>query len=76
MLENKVTQALYDDGIMSALFKAGFIGAKAFLYRDIYLWVDVQMKARPISKNKAMFEATLKFNVSEDTIKRAIKSFK
>lgn len=75
-MDQKVTITLFDDGTMTALFRAGFIGTKPFLYRDIYLWVDAQVKTRNISKNKAVLEAEIKFNKTEATIWSALKSFK
>lgn len=75
-MDQKVTLTLFDEGIMSALYKAGFIGVKAFKYRDIYLWVDTQMKVRGVNKNQAVLEAEIKFNVSEQTVWNALKSFK
>ena len=74
-MDKKVTQALFDEGTMAALVKAGFISAKAFLYRDIYLWVDAQIKTRNITKNKAVDEAEIKFNVSDRTVWSALKRF-
>lgn len=74
-MDSKVTLTLFDDGIMSALYKAGFIGVKAFLYRDIYLWVDTQVKVRKITKTQAVLEAEVKFDRSEATIWNALKSF-
>lgn len=75
MIEQKVTLTLFDDGIMSALYKAGFIGVKAFLYRDIYLWVDTQITVRKISKTQAVLEAEVKFDRGRAAIWRALKSF-
>lgn len=75
-MDRKVLKTLFDDGIMSALYKAGFISSKAFRDRDIHLWVDAQVKTRNVSKYKAIIEASYKFKVSEDTVKRAVKAFK
>lgn len=75
MIDQKVTLTLFDDGIMSALYKAGFIGTKPFLYRDIYLWVDLQVKVRGISKTQAVLEAEVKFDKCEKTVWNALKSF-
>lgn len=73
---DKVRSVLYDDEIMQGLFKAGFISATAFLYRDIYLWVSTQMKVRSISKHKAMIEATDKFKLHYNTVDKAFNKFK
>lgn len=74
-MERRLLLTFFDDGLMSALYKAGFIGVKAFLYRDIYLWVDAQVKIRKISKTQAVLEAEIKFDRSEATIWNALKSF-
>ena len=66
---------LFNNGTMTELYKCGFMGTKPFLYRDIYLWIDAQIKARSITKSNAILEAMDKFSVSEKTIKRALKSF-
>ena len=71
----KTANALFDEGIFSELFKAGFITAKVFTYREIYLWVQAQMKIRSITKNQAVLEAEVKFNKDERTIWRALNSF-
>lgn len=75
MISKKLATALFDEGTMTALYKAGFIGTKPFLYRDIYLWVDVQVKTRNISLRNAVMEATEKFGKCERTIWYALKSF-
>lgn len=75
MMDKQVTLTLFDEGIMSALYKAGFIGPKVFEYRDIYMWVDVQIKVRGISKTQAALEAEVKFNKGRTAIWRALKSF-
>ena len=71
----QLANTLFDDGVFSALYKAGFITAKIFTYREIYLWVEAQMKTRGISKNQAVLEAEAKFNKDERTIWRALNSF-
>ena len=71
----KIANALFDDGIFSEMYKAGFITAKIFTYREIYLWVQAQMKIRGITKNQAVLEAGGKFNKDERTIWRALNSF-
>jgi hypothetical protein len=57
------------------MYKAGFIAAEIFTYREIYLWVQAQMKIRSITKNQAALEAGGKFNKGERTIWRALNSF-
>jgi hypothetical protein len=70
-----LANTLFDDGIFSAMYKAGFITAKVFTYREIYLWVQAQIKTRGLTKNQAVLEAEIKFNKDERTIWRALNSF-
>ena len=71
----KLANTLFDDGIFSEMYKAGFITAKIFTYREIYLWVQAQMKTRNITKHQAVLEAGGKFNKDERTIWRALNCF-
>jgi len=71
----KMANTLFDDGIFSEMYKAGFITAKIFTYREIYLWVQAQIKTRGVTKNQAVLEAGGKFNKDERTIWRALNSF-
>jgi hypothetical protein len=71
----KLANTLFDDGIFSELFRAGFITAKVFLYREIYLWVNAQMQTRGLSKRQSVLEASIKFDKDERTIWRALESF-
>lgn len=71
----KLANALFDDGIFSELFKAGFITAKVFVYREIYLWVHAQIQTRGLSKRQSVLEASIKFDKDERTIWRALESF-
>jgi hypothetical protein len=57
----KLANTLFNDGIFSEMYKAGFITAKIFTYREIYLWVQAQMKIRGITKNQAVLEAGGKY---------------
>ena len=70
-----IANQLFDQGIFAELYKAGFINAKLFTYREIYLWVHAQMQTRGLSKNQAVLEAEVKFNKDERTIWRALNSF-
>ena len=70
-----LANTLFDDGIFSAMYKAGFITSKVFLYREIYLWVQAQLQTRNITKHKAVLEAEVKFQKDERTIWRALNSF-
>ena len=66
---------LFEEGTFTAMYKAGFITYKVFLYREIYLWVQAQIKTRHITKSHAVTEAQGKFNKDERTIWRALNSF-
>jgi len=66
---------LFDNGIFSELYKAGFITSKVFIYREIYLWVQAQMQTRGITKRQAVLEAEITFSKDERTIWRALNSF-
>ncbi|HEY4326387.1 MAG TPA: hypothetical protein VGN20_20550 [Mucilaginibacter sp.] len=66
---------LFDDGTLTEMFKAGFISDKIFTYREIYLWVDAQCRARNISQEKAVLEASVFFDKSRTTIYKAIYIF-
>ena len=74
-MDIKVANALFDDGTFTEMYKAGFISEKVFIYREIFLWVDAQVKTRKISKNKAVLEAEILFQKDERTIWKAVKSF-
>lgn len=71
----KLANTLFDEGIFSAMYKAGFITDKVFLYREVYLWVNAQIQTRGIKKNQAVLEAEVKFMKDERTIWRALNSF-
>ncbi len=47
-----LANTIFDDGIFSELYKAGFIPSKIFTYGQIYLWVQAQMKIRGITKTR------------------------
>ena len=71
----KIANTLFDDGVFSAMYKAGFITTKVFIYREIYLWVEAQLKTRGLSKSQAVLEAGFKFMKDERTVWRALNSF-
>jgi hypothetical protein len=71
----KLANTLFDDGIFSALYKAGFITTKVFIYREIYLWVQAQMQTRSLTKRQVVLEAGGKFDKDERTVWRALNSF-
>ena len=64
----KLANTLFNDGVFSAMYKAGFITTKVFTYREIYLWIHAQLKTRKISKRQAVLEAGGKFQKDERTI--------
>lgn len=74
-MDIKIANALFDNGTLTELYKAGFISEKIFTYREIFLWIDMQIKTRNISKNQAVLEAEIKFRKEETTIWRAVRSF-
>jgi hypothetical protein len=74
-MDIQIANTLFDEGIFSAMYKAGFITTKVFLYREIYLWVNAQQQIRGISKNQAVLEAEIKFGKDERTIWRALNCF-
>ena len=74
-MDIQLANALFDDGVFAALYKAGFITNKVFAYRELYLWVQAQMKTRGISKRQAVLEAEIKFRKDERTVWRALNSF-
>ncbi len=67
--------ALFNQGIFTELYKAGFINTKLFTYREIYLWIHAQIQTRGLNKRQAVLEAELKFEKDERTIWRALNSF-
>ena len=71
----QLANTLFDDGVFSAMYKAGFITTKVFTYREIYLWVNVQVQTRGLTKNQAVLEAEVKFDKDERTIWRALNCF-
>jgi len=71
----KLANTLFDDGIFSAMYKAGFITTKVFLYREIYLWINAQLQTRAVTKRQAVLEASGKFDKDERTVWRALNCF-
>lgn len=70
-----LANTLFNDGIFSEMYKAGFITDKVFTYREMYLWVHAQTKTRDLTKNQAVLEAAGKFNRDERTVWRALNCF-
>ncbi|WP_342644633.1 hypothetical protein [Mucilaginibacter sp. CSA2-8R] len=71
----QTANSLFDNGTLADLYKAGFLSEKIFLYREIYLWINAQIFARGISKNRAVFEAQEFFDRDQRTIWRALNNF-
>jgi hypothetical protein len=71
----QTANSLFDEGTFSAMYKAGFITTKVFIYREIYLWIQAQLKTRNLSKRQAVLEAEVKFMKDQRTIWRALNSF-
>jgi len=71
----KLANTLFNDGIFSEMYKAGFLSDKIFLYREIYLWINAQLQTRAINKYQAVLEAEIKFDKDKRTIWRALNSF-
>ena len=71
----QTANTLFDEGILTAMYKAGLINTKVFTYREIYLWVNAQLQTRGITKNQAVLEAEVKFDKDERTIWRAMNCF-
>jgi hypothetical protein len=74
-MDIQLANILFDNGVFSAMYKAGFITSKIFTYREIYLWVHAQVKVRGVTKNQAVLEAEVKFGKDERTIWRALNCF-
>ena len=74
-MDIKIANALFDDGTFTAMYKAGWISEKVFIDREIYLYVDMLMRTRNISKYKAAQIAADKFECDITTIYRSVKKF-
>lgn len=71
----ELVNELFERGILTDLYKHGFVGFKIFEYRNIFQWVYAQMTTRHITKNQAVIEAGLKYGKNERTIWRALNCF-
>jgi hypothetical protein len=74
-MDINLANALFNDGVFSELYKAGFLQEKIFTYRDIYLWIQAQMQTRGLTKYQAVLEAEVKFNKDKRTVWRALNCF-
>jgi hypothetical protein len=75
IMDINLANALFDDGVFSELYKAGFLHDKIFAYRDIYLWVQAQIQTRGLTKYQAVLEAEVKFKKDKRTVWRALSCF-
>lgn len=75
-MDIKKANRLHKIGVLTSLYKAGFISVRVFTWLEITNWVNLQMEERSINKKKAVMEAKKKFRHSERTIYRALNSFK
>ncbi|WP_345948272.1 hypothetical protein ABDD95_15590 [Mucilaginibacter sp. PAMB04274] len=71
----QTANALFNDGTFLDMYKAGFITEKIFIYREIFLWIQLQIETRNISLRKAVLEAEVKFDKGNRTVWRAYYSF-
>lgn len=74
-MDEKLKLLLFNNGVMSEMYKAGLIGTKPFFYRDVYLWVDMQMKVKGVCKTAAVTMASEKFDCNEKTVWNALRAF-
>lgn len=70
-----IANKLFDSGVLSDMYKAGWITDQFFTDREIYLFVDLQKKTKNLSKYKACLEASIKFGRDVSTIYRRLKVF-
>lgn len=70
----QLLNTLFETGVYDQLYKAGLVSAKLSSYRDIYLYVDAQIKTRGIGKEAAVVEASVIFKVGRATVYRALSS--
>jgi hypothetical protein len=71
----QLANTLFNDGVFSEMYKAGFLTDKIFIYREMYLWVNAQMKTRNLTKHQAVLETAGKFDRDERTVWRALNCF-
>lgn len=70
----QLLNTLFETGVYDQLYKAGLVSAKLSSYRDIYLYVDAQIKTRGIGKEQAALEAEVIFKISRRTVYRALSA--
>lgn len=74
-MDIQTANALFNNGTLMEMYKAGFIADKVFIYREIFLWVHAQIQTRNLNKYQAVLEAEIKFDKDKRTIWRALNSF-
>lgn len=70
----EIINELDKQGKLRQLIKAGFFPCKIFTHRDIYYYVDAQIKSG-ISKAEAVKQAGVQFDTTNRTIYRVLNSF-
>lgn len=68
----QLLNSLFENGLYDELYKCGFISPKLSEYRDIYLYVDAQMKTRGIGKEAAATNAQVQFNCGRTKVYKAL----
>lgn len=63
---------LFESGLFAKLHKAGLMPSKISTYRDYYLYVDAQMRAKHINKTAAVKECAVFYQIDERAVWRAI----
>ena len=74
-MDTQLQNFVFDDLFFVNAYKRGWITHKFFSQREIYMWVDAQVKLRKITRYKAALEAEVKFGKGIATIFRALKAF-
>lgn len=68
----QLLNTLFENGLYEQLYKSGLISAKLSEYRDIYLYVDAQIKTRGITQENAAIAAQVQFGCGRTKIYKAI----
>lgn len=69
---HELLKELLISGLYSKLYKAGVVSSKFATYFDMALFVDAQIQTRGITKTQAVIEASIRYEVSEPTVWRAM----
>lgn len=70
----QLLNSLFESGVYDQLYKAGLISSKVSFYRDIYLYVDAQMRINGRRKTQAVIAASVKFDCTTVTVYSALKA--